>query len=173
MRVLKNISAIANPVAISVFEIRARDTISHSSSVRDVLVADNDTNRQVAIGMAVEKRFANAVSLICRQKIHFLLGLSARCTISTIKGPKAGMEMRFKKSFPDIKNFSWAFTNHPTALSPVYDSDKTHAAFQKPATVSFCASTNPSMNKIANCFASGVPFGDEAFEGLRESEMRG
>lgn len=119
VRVFKKISAIANPAAISILEIRAKETMSQSSSVKEVLVADSATNKHVAIGMEVDDKLARAVSLSSRQKIHFLLGLSARCTYSTMNGPRAGIEIFFKKSFPDIENFSCAFTNHPIAPNPV------------------------------------------------------
>lgn len=147
---------MAKPVAMSIFEILDNDTMSQSSSVREVFEADKATNKQVAIGIAVEDRFARAVSLKSLQKIHFLLGRSAKWTYSTMKGPKAGIEIFLRKSFPDMRNFSCALTNQPMAPNPVYDRDSTHAAFQKPETDSLGEEVNPSMNRIASCLASVI-----------------
>lgn len=71
--VFKKICAMAKPVAISIFDIRANETMSHSSSVKDAFVADSATKRHVAIGIAVEDKLARAVSLSNRQKILFFV----------------------------------------------------------------------------------------------------
>lgn len=70
LRVLKYISAIANPVAISILDMRERDTMSQSLFVWEIVLADRATKWHVAAGLESADTFDNAVSLRSRQNSH-------------------------------------------------------------------------------------------------------